>query len=226
MDFPTPDHDSFLVIPHTFSATRIYEEDEVSLISSTNITLEISCAPIDDGTLSAEDMGTKAIIGFQRLKIWLGGMLEHIVMIDVNSDLLEEMQTKVGNQIMLVPGKPDDALLAVLLHAKISAITEGLLEIYTISLKATDTDYIERVYRCPSKQYPLPGIEYFPAEAVHDTPWWTRPTIDVGDYEKSDGDEDIAWHTGDPLAEIGKEFLTDGNEADIIVFDAWKKNKE
>ena len=226
MDFPTPDHDSFLVIPYEFAAIRIYEEDSVSHISATRITLSISCAPIDDGTMSAEDMGTKAMIGFQRLKLWLEGMLEHLVIIDIHSDLLEVIQKKAINQIMLVPGKPDDALLAVLLHAKISAIVEGLLEIYTISLKATDTDFIERIYRCPSKQYPLPGIEYFPGESVYKTPWWTRPTIDVCDYEKSDDDENIAWHTDDPLAEIGKEFLTNDTEADIIVFDAWKKDKE
>jgi len=225
MEFPTPEHDSFLVIPHTFTATRIYEEDSVSQISATIITLDISCAPIDDGTISAEEMGTKAMIGFQRLKVWLDGMLEHIVMIDVNSELLPAIQEKIGNQIMLIPGKPDDALITVLLHAKISAITEDLLEIYTISLKATDTDFIERVYRCPTKQYPLPEIEYFPGESVYETPWWTRPTIDVGDYEKSDDDENIEWHKGDPLAEIGKEFLTDGTKADIIVFDAWK-NKD
>jgi len=225
MDFPTPEHDSFLVIPHTFTATRIYEEDSVSQVSPTIITLGISCAPIDDESISAEEMGTKAMIGFQRLKVWLDGILEHIVMIDMNSELLAPMQEKIGNQIMIVPGKPDDALLAVLLHAKISAITEGLLEIYTISLKATDTDFIERIYRCPSKEYPLPGIEYFSGESVYETPWWTRPTIDVGDYERSEDDETIEWHTGDPLAEIGKEFLTDDTEADIIVFDAWK-NKD
>ena len=171
MDFPTPEHDSFLVIPYVFAAIRIYEEDSVSQISATRITLSISCAPIDDGTMSAEDMGTKAMIGFQRLKVWLEGMLEHLVIIDIHSDLLKVIQEKAINQIMLVPGKPDDALLAVLLHAKISAIVEGLLEIYTISLKATDTDFIERIYRCPSKQYPLPGIEYFPGESVYETPW-------------------------------------------------------
>lgn len=226
MDFPTPDHDSFLVIPYEFAAIRIYEEDSVSQISATRITLSISCAPIDDGTMSAEDMGARAMIGFQRLKAWLEGMLEHLVIIDIHSNLLEAIQEKANNQIMLVPGKPDDALLAVLLHAKISAIVEDLLEIYTISLKATDTDFIERIYRCPNKQYPLPGIEYFSGESVYETPWWTRPTIDVCDYEKSDDDENIAWHTGDPLAEIGKEFLTNGTEADIIVFDTWKKNKE
>lgn len=226
MDFPTPDHDSFLIIPYEFAATRIYEEDSVSQISSTSITLSISCAPINDETISAEDVGIKAMIGFQRLKAWLEGMLEHIVMIDIDSDLLKAIQEKADNQIMLVPGKPDDSLLTVLLHAKISAITEGLLEIYTISLRATDTDLIERVYRCPSKQYPLPDIEYFPGESVYKTPWWTRPTIDVGDYEKSDDDENIAWHTDDPLAEIGKEFLADDTEADVIVFDAWKKDKD
>jgi len=225
MDFPTPDHNSFIIIPHTFAATRIYEEDEISQISPTTITLRISCSPIDDGVLTAEEMGTKAIIGFQRLKVWLEGILDYTILIDANSELLSVMQEKVGNHIMIVPGKPDDALLAALLHCKVAAITEGLLEIFTISLRATDTNDIERLYRCPDKQYPLPGIEYFDGDAAHDIPWWQRATIDVCDFDKTDDEERIAFYNADPLAEIGREYLTNGTEADIIVFDAWKKDK-
>lgn len=225
MDFPTPEHNSFITIPHTFAATRIYEEEEVEQLSPTTITLSISCAPIDDGVLTAEEMGTKAIIGFQRLKVWLEGILDYIILIDADSELLEVMQGQVGNQVMVTPGKPDDALMAVLLHSKISAITDGLLEIFTISLKATDTNDIERFYRCPDKQYPLPGIEYFAGDAVHDIPWWCRATIDVCDFDKTEDEEMIAFYSADPLAEIGKEYLTSGSKADIIVFDAWKKDK-
>ena len=225
MDFPTPEHNSYIIIPHTFAATRIYEEEDVSQISPTTITLNISCSPIDDGILTAEEMGTKAIIGFQRLKVWLEGILDYIILIDVNSDLLSILQEKVGNHIMVIPGKPDDALLAALLHSKISAITEDLLEIFTISLKATDTNDIERLYRCPDKHYPLPGIEYFDGDAAHDVPWWYRSTIDVREFDKTDDVEEIAWYSADPLADIGKEYLTNDTEADIIVFDAWKKDK-
>lgn len=226
MEFPTENHDSFIIIPHTFAASRIYEEDEVSHISSTTITLKISCSPIDDENLSAEDIGTKAIIGFQRLKVWLEGMLDHIILIDVSSELFPPLQAAVGNQIMITPGKPDDSMLAVLLHSKATAITKDLLEIFTLSLTATDTDNIERLYRCSDKIYPLPGIEYFPTDAAHKTPWWTRPTIDVCDYVNVEDDDSISWsEDADPLSEIGKEFLTIEKEADIIVFDVWK-NKD
>lgn len=225
MEFPTPEHNSFIIIPHTFAATRIYEEEETSQLSATTITLNISCAPIDDGILTPDEMGTKAMIGFQRLKVWLEGILEFIILIDKNSPLLDVMMNKTDNHVMVIPGKPDDALLAVLLHSKISAITDGLLEIYSITLQATDTNQVERVYRCPDKQYPLPGIEYFEVDAAHDIPWWARPTIDVCDFEKPDDEETAKWYDTDPLADIGKEFLTNEKEADIIVFDAWKKDK-
>jgi len=226
MEFPTPEHNSFIIIPHKFAATRIYEEKEgTSQISSTTITLNISCAPIDDGILTPDEMGTKAMIGFQRLKVWLEGILEYIILIDKDSPLLDIMLDKTDNHVMVIPGKPDDALLAVLLHSKISAITEELLEIYSIVLQATDTNQVERIYRCPDKQYPLPGIEYFGKETAHDVPWWERPTIDVCDFEKTDDEEKMIWYNTDPLADIGKEFLTNDTEADIIVFDAWKKNK-
>jgi len=226
MEFPTADHDSFIIIPHTFAASRIYEEDDVSHISATSITLKISCSPIDDENLSGEEIGKKAVIGFQRLKVWLEGMLDHIILIDVSSELFPPLQAAVGNQIMITPGKPDDSMLAVLLHSKATAITSGCLEVFTLSLTATDTDNIERLYRCQDKIYPLPGIEYFPGEAVHKTPWWTRPTIDISEYIKEDGDDSIEWNIEDPLAEIGKDYLTIEKEADIIVFDAWKKKEK
>jgi hypothetical protein len=225
MDFPTPDHNSFIIIPHTFAATRVYEEEGETHVSSTTITLSISCAPLDDGKLSAEEVGTKAIIGFQRLKVWLEGILDYVILIDKDSDLLEVMQDQTANHTMVTPGKPDDALLSALLHCKATSITEGLLEIFTLSLKATDTNDIERRYRCPDQQYPLPGIEYFGKEAAHDIPWWYRPTIDVCDFEKSDDEETIAFYSADPLADIGRDYLTNDAEADIIVFDAWKKDK-
>lgn len=229
MEFPTPEHNSFIIIPHTFAATRVYEEGEegTSQISATSITLNISCAPIDDGILTPEEMGTKAIIGFQRLKVWLEGILEFIILIDKDSPLLNIMLDKTDNHVMVIPGKPDDALLAVLLHSKISAITEGLLEIYTIGLQATDTNQVERIYRCPDRQYPLPGIEYFDIDggAAHDVPWWSRPTIDVCEFRKTDDEGEIIVFTTDPLSDIGKEFLTNATEADIITFDAWKKDK-
>lgn len=223
MEFPTPDHDSFITIPHTFAASRIYEEDDTSHISATYITLKVSCSPIDDESDTPENVGTKAMIGFQRLKIWLEGMLDNVVLIDVDSGLLEPLATTVGNIILITPGKPDDSMLAVLLHSKMRAITSGLLNIYSLSLKATDTDNIERLYRCDHGHYPLPGIEYFPEESLHKAPWWTRPTIDVCDYIKTDAEEGINWPNVDPLAEIGKEFLTIPTEADIIAFDSWKQ---
>jgi len=224
MQFPTEQHETFIIIPHTFAANRIYVSDPAS-ITAAEITLKIACGTIDDDSLELAELGQKAAVGFQRLRVWLDAILDHIIFIDVDSDLIE-LQDKLTNTVMYVPGHPDDAMLAVLLHSKISAITDGLLDIYSIKLSATDTDNIERIYRNldPNKAYPLPGIEYYKGKTTHDKPWWSRPTIDVCEYEKSEDEEDIIlWQENDPLAEIGKGVLTSGEEADIIVFDQWKK---
>lgn len=225
MDYPTPEHESFVLIPHIFFATRIYEEEAgVPRLSATEITLKISCAPIETNT-TPKDSGQRAIIGFQRLKTWLSAVLTDVVLINVNSDLFDNLQACVGNQLMYVPGQPDDAMLAVLLHSKISAITKDFLEVTNITLSATDTEHVERYYR-RIDEYPLPGIEYFDAELIHDTPWWNRPTIDICEYAKEDTktEQELFWHEHDPLAEIGKEYLKGDSEADIIAFDIWKSD--
>jgi hypothetical protein len=229
MDFPSHEHESFIVVPHTFAANRIYAEDEDSRISAATVTLKVVCGPIDSGT-DLKEMGRKAGVGFQRLQVWTGAILDNIIFIDVNSVLLETLQDNVSNICMFVPGQPDDSMLSVLLHSKICAITHDLLEIHSVSLSATDTENIERHYRNlhPKKKYPLPGIEYIKEinpNVMDDRPWWERATIDVCEYTKIEGEEEIIFGEIDPLSSIGKEYLTNGQEADIIVFDLWKKDK-
>jgi hypothetical protein len=227
MEFPTEDHESFITIPHTFSANRIYLEDESSKISASNITLRVACGPIDKDSMPLDERGKRAAIGFQRAKLWMEAVLIDVILIDVNSQLLETVVCDTSNTVMFIPGQPDDSMLSVVLHAKLSAITKDLLDIYSISLSATDTENIERHYRNlhPAKKYPLPGIEYIGIydSPMHDKPWWERPTIDVCEFSKDeDGDELTLQFEDNPLAEIGKEYLTNGQEADIIVFDLWK----
>jgi len=228
MDFPSSEHESFIIIPHVFTASRVYIEDnDMPRITAATITLKIACSPLNDDSLTTKEVGNRAIIGFQRLKVWLDAILNEIILIDVNSELLDSFQEVVSNMIMYVPGQPDDSMLSVLLHSKISAITKNMLDIHSVSLVATDTFGIERLYRNldPDNKYPLPGIEYFDGDTYHDKPWWCRPTIDICEYQKEDEDEGtVILFDTDPLAEIGKEYLTNEHEADIIVFDAWKKD--
>jgi hypothetical protein len=227
MDFPTDEHESYIIIPHTFTATRVYIEDnEMPRMTAATIELKISCSPLSDDETSPDEVGPRAVVGFQRLKVWLDAILHEVVLIDVNSELLESFQDVISNPLMYVPGQPDDSMLSVLLHSKISAITKNMLDIHAISLTASDTFGIERIYRnlLPDGVHLLPGIEYFDGDTLHDKPWWSRPTIDICEYQKED-DESIILFDSDPLAEIGKEYLTTGKEADIIVFDAWKKDE-
>ena len=226
MDFPSEDHESYIIIPHTFTANRVYIEDnDTPRITAATINLKIACSTMDDDSMEPAELGSRAVIGFQRLKIWLDAILHEVILIDVSSELLETLQDTVSNTIMYIPGQPDDSMLSVLLHSKISAITKNMLDIHAVSLTASDTFGIERLYRnLNNGKYPLPGIEYFYGDTHHKTPWWTRPTVDVCEYEKEDDDDAVILFDTDPLADIGKEYLTNGQEADIIVFDKWKKD--
>jgi len=229
VEYPSEEHRSFIVLPHTFPAIRAFEDDSrITSLTSTTITLKFSCSPIGE---TVED-GTKAMVGYQRLRTWLEVVLNNILIIDVKSPMLESMQGSISNMMLYTPGKTDDALLATLLHSKASAITKDLLDIHTIWMTSTDTENTERYYRCADGHYGLPDIKYYndlpineEINAINDIPWWERPTIDICEYGAAP-DDNVVWFDVDPLLEIGKEYLTDDTEADIIVFDNWKKDTD
>lgn len=234
MEYPTDEHQSFIVLPHKFPAIRVFEdEDDVTHMTAATFKIKFSCTPIEDGK-STDEMTRKAMVGFQRLRTWLDAVLNNIIIIDVNSPMLEHMQNHVGNLRLYTPGKPDDSLLAVVFHSKATAITRDLIEIHSICLSSTDTENTERYYRNTDGEYELPGIEYYKdleinkgLIVINDTPWWERPTIDICEYCQDEDDDDVTmWLSIDPLSEIGKDLLTNDEEADIIVFDALKKDKE
>lgn len=229
MEYPGEEHRSFIVLPHTFPAIRAFENDEgITHLASTIIALKFSCTPIGD---TVQD-GTKAMVGYQRLRVWLDAAINNILIINVKSPMLESMQGGISNLMLYAPDQTDDALLATLFHAKASSITKDLLEIHTVWMTSTDTENTERYYRCPDGHYDLPGIEYYndleinkEIKSINDKPWWERPTIDICEYG-SDPDDNVVWFEADPLLEIGKEHLTNDAEADIIEFDNLKKDPE
>lgn len=228
MEYPSEEYKSFIVLPHTFTAIRAFEEEEgISHLTPTTITVKFSCTPVDESA----GMAKKAMVGYQRLRTWLEAVMNNIVIMDINSVLYPVMQQTVSNMVMTTPGKTDDSLLSVLLHSKATAITRDLLTIHSIWLVSSDTENSERYYRNLDNNYGLPSIEYYnklfdeEGTSVNDMPWWERATIDISEYAKGE-DENIIWMENDPLETIGKEHLTNDAEADIIVFDTWKKDKE
>lgn len=229
MEYPSEEYKSFIVLPHTFPAIRAFEDDNgITHLTSTTITLKFSCTPIGD---TAQD-GAKAMVGYQRLRTWLEAVINNILIINVKSPMLETMQAGVSNMMLYMPGKTDDALLVTLFHSKASSITKDLLKIHTVWMTSTDTENTERYYRCDDGCYGLPGIEYYndleineEIKCINNEPWWERPTIDICEYGTTP-DDDVVWFEVDPLLEIGKEYLTDDAEADIIVFDNLKKDPE
>lgn len=227
MEYPSEDCQSFVVMPHSFSAIRAFDDEVGTQLTASQITVKFSCSPVGE---SGKD-GTKAMIGYQRLRTWMEAVLQDIIIIDVNSPMIGSMFGNVSNIMMYTPGRTDDALLSIVLHSKASAITEGMLDIHSIWITSTDTENSERYYRNAGGDYGLPGIEYFNDRTVNaglvasnKRPWWQRPTVDICEYAQEEG-ENVVWFEVDPLLDIGKEYLTNDEEADIIVFDSWK-NKD
>ena len=190
-----------------FSAVRIYG----ATMYPARFSLKVSLTPAHHDKRTPAVIEEKSEEGLQRLTFWKDTILENCMMMDINSELLGSFVGAVDNNVMFCPGGPTDHLLVELLHSKICAILKGYFDIHAITLSSTDTHHIETSFR-NNDGYVLPGIEYFPEEALHGAPWWERDTIEVCEFVKGAiVEEELYNHFSDYF---GKK------EADIIIFRA------
>lgn len=207
MHFPSDDHRSSVLYPLEFHAVRAYN----TTLHPTTFQLKVSLTPAHFDKRTPMVVEEKSEEGLQRLTFWKDTILDNCVIVDINGELVGSIVGAVDNNMMFCPGGPTDHLLVELLHAKISAILKGYFDIHAITLSSTDTHGIETSFRSVDG-YALPGIEYFPEEALHSAPWWERDTIEICEFVKGAILEDELFnHFSDYF---GKK------EADIIIFRA------
>lgn len=206
MQFPGEEYKASVVLPHKFNAIRAFGGQ----LHSTSFELKIQCTPTDAEKRTLMLVEEKAHEAMQRLNFWWDTILTDCIMIDTSSEIFPDILGAVENTSMFCPGLPTDHLLVELLHAKLSAITKGMFDVHAISLTSSDTNYAETSYR-KMDGYSLPGIEYFPDEALHKVPWWERDTIEVCEFAKGSILED-------ELYNHFSDFFGQEKEADIIIF--------
>jgi hypothetical protein len=212
MEYPEG-FDSFVVMKHDFFGIRVLD----NRLQPAVFNLKVSVS----STISQDEAG----IAWEKMRIFLDSCTHGVIMIDYNSDLLPGLEIDTDNNIMYVPGQPDDLVLASLLHAKLTAIAGDGLIVDCLILSSSDNDYADRHFRCESGNYTvLPGIEYIGEETLNENPWWMRPTIEISDYATDDPAyvEYVKEH--DPLQYVGQQKIEE--EAQIIVIDKWKKTDE
>jgi hypothetical protein len=216
------DVNTYIILPHTFSAIRYMSDHFAPAFFNLEITLLIDPR---NGKANSEEIGKRAGIGFKKIKVWLEMVLHDIILMRHDSDIEDLFVESSDNPVMHCPDEPDDVMIAALLMAKLKTIARGALIVDSISLTSSDSGYIKRVMH-DVPQDMLPGIEYFGEAALHDKPWWERETIETNDFAKADTDADEYFAEliiRDPLKAIENEY--EERDADIITVDTWNKGK-
>lgn len=214
------DVNTYVILPHTFSAIRVMNDH----LGTAMFTVEITLLVDPKSGKNTADIGKKAGLGFKKIKAWMEMVLDDIVIIRHDSPLEEFIIEESDNLTMQCPEEPDDVMIAALIMTKLQTIAQGQLVVDCISLTSSDSGYIKRVmHNIPEGM--LPGVEYIGGEACHDQPWWKRDTIETNDFLKDEANDEYFAEliVRDPLKAIEQEY--DDTEADIITVDAWKTGK-
>lgn len=140
------------------------------------------------------------------IRQWIHDALDGVLVIDCTDTTSIDIANMVNNPVLHVVGAPIDDAIAYMLARKFRAISNGLIEVSSLSLKSSDHGLTShQVGAGLELGFPTKVTEYMGESEYSDTPWWERP--DGLTYECFyDGDEDdtdafIEWTNGiyDPL---------------------------
>ena len=113
---------------------------------------------------TATDDSHEQNIAYDRIKYWLFDVMEHSVMIPQDHELISAFQA-TGQRVITVPGDPIDAVIAMMLFAKMSAITEGRIEFTEIAVSSEQGGHVQHLQSSDEDvmMFAEPG-------------WWQEPT--------------------------------------------------
>lgn len=95
--------------------------------------------------ITATDDSQEQNIAYDRVKYWLFDVMEHSVMIPQDHELTSAFQA-TGQRVITLPGDPIDAVIAMMLFAKISAITEGRIEFTEIAVSSEQGGHVQHLH--------------------------------------------------------------------------------
>lgn len=113
--------------------------------------------------ITATDDNHEQNIAFERVKYWLFDVLEHSVLINQDHSKIAALQA-TGQRVIAMPGDPIDPVIAMMLFAKITAITETRMEFTEIAVSSDLGHHV---------QYLQAADEDFTVFA--ESGWWQDP---------------------------------------------------
>ena len=79
---------------------------------------------------------TNQNIAYERMKYWINGVMEHAILIAHDDDMLDKWAA-TGQRILVLPEKPVDQIVGMMLFSKLDAITEDHLMITDVDISST-----------------------------------------------------------------------------------------
>lgn len=95
--------------------------------------------------ITATDDSHEQNVAYDRVKYWLFDVMEHSVMIPQNHHKIELFQT-TGQRVIPLPGDPIDAVIAMMLFAKFTAITEQRMSFTEIAVSSEQGGHVQHLH--------------------------------------------------------------------------------
>ena len=164
---------------------------------------------------TATDDSHEQNIAYDRVKYWLFDVMEHSVMIPQDHELVSAFQA-TGQRVITLPGDPIDAVIAMMLFAKISSITEGRIEFTEIAVSSEQGGHVQHLQSADedAMMFAEPGWWQDPAPVWNTIkPKCSNKVVNLARVPEW-SELDLAWDAAKPKA--------DGH----VVFAEFKKNAD
>lgn len=124
-----------------------------------------------------------------------------------------------GNNVILTPGDPSDALLSILFQSKMTAISGDFLDIYASEVSSSNTLGISTKFLGYGPDYLPTQSDWFGENSWYDQPWWMRPdasTMDAENFHTTNLEIPPFNRTFDEIEELISEI---DNPTNVVVVD-------
>lgn len=113
---------------------------------------------------------------YEKMTFWLDNVCPGSVYVSSTNIWGLDMATELGNNLVMTPDEPMDDLLAILFHAKISAILKDYFIIQNMRVDGFPASRVKYDFVLTNEGYPLPNmVDFIGDEAREKEPcWWHR----------------------------------------------------
>lgn len=131
----------------------------------------------------------KQTLAIAKIRRWFDSCLRDCLALPINDSLNIELFSSIGNTLMFCPDEPHDFLLLLLIHAKINAIGNGVVEVSHSELMSDTSDGFGSWFEGQPTDL-LPSIdEWLGKRTFFNAAWWNRSDGGMIDVFASDDDD-------------------------------------